>query len=120
VESILEPIVKYVMKSMVESMVKLVVNPMVEVVVDPLGKLALDMVVQPKPNHDNVCVVHESSIVKNINIDVSNDGGVLVDSDSLTPMPSLEDVTPIVDILQGLQYLNSPHYNSEAISFFYV
>jgi len=45
-------------------------------------------------------------------------GGVLVDSNSLTDMPSLEDDTPIVDSLQGLQHLYSLHCNFEAIPHF--
>jgi len=44
-------------------------------------------------NHDNVCVVNEYSLVNNL------DNGVLVESDSLIDMPSLENVALIVNIL---------------------
>jgi len=40
----------------------------------------------------------------------------LVNYNSLADMPSLEDVTPIIDSLQGLQHLESPHYSSEVVS----
>jgi len=39
------------------------------------------------------------------NIDVSNSGGIPVDFDSLVDMSYFEDVTSIVDSLQGLQHL---------------
>jgi len=45
---------------------------------------------------------------------ISNGGGVLVDSNSLADMLALEDATPIIDSLQGLQYLDSFYRNFEA------
>jgi len=50
-------------------------------------------------NHDNICDVNGSSLVKNL------DGGVsmLVESDFLIGMHILEDVTSIVNSLQDLQ-----------------
>ena len=60
----------------------------------------------------NVYVMHGSSIAKNLN--VSTGGGLSVDFDSLVDMSSLQDVTPIVDNLQALQNLDSPHCSSEA------
>lgn len=73
---------------------------------NPVEDLVLDIVVQPQQNHNNICVVHGSSTIKNIDVEVSNGGGgLLMDYDSLANMPSLEDVTPTIDSLQGLQHL---------------
>jgi len=44
-------------------------------------------------NYDNICVVNESSHIKNL------DGGVSVIFDSLTSITSFEDVTHIVNSL---------------------
>jgi len=45
-------------------------------------------------NHDNICVVNgSSSLVENLY------GGVQVECDSLVCIPSLKDVTPIIDSL---------------------
>jgi len=52
-------------------------------------------------------------IFKNLNVYSSS--GVLMDSNSLSNMFSLEDVILTFDILQGLQYLYSTHCNYEAI-----
>lgn len=57
--------------------------------------------------------MYGSFIVKNIN--VSTSGGVLVNYDSLVDMSSLEDITPIIDILQALQHLDSPYYSFEIV-----
>jgi len=54
----------------------------------------------------NVCIVHECSIVKNV--DVSTDGGVPMDSYLLIDMPFVEDVNSIINSLQGLQHFDSP------------
>jgi len=48
-------------------------------------------------NHDNICVVNESSLAKNI------DGSVFMKYDSLAGTHSLENVTLIVNSLPDLQ-----------------
>ncbi|KOM56438.1 hypothetical protein LR48_Vigan10g233000 [Vigna angularis] len=94
-----------------ESIVEPVVEPMKEYIM--VYSLVVSFVNQSQleSNPDNVCVVHGYSIVKNL--DVSIGSGVLMDSDSLANMSSLEDVTLIVNNLQGLQYLNSSYSNSK-------
>jgi len=42
-------------------------------------------------NYDNICAMNESYLVKNL------DDDVLVESDSLTNMPPLEDIILIVN-----------------------
>jgi len=108
----------------------LVVALIIELVVDSIvpnhvrdlvGKsIMVDYLVVPfiaqlkyEQNHDNVGVVNESLFVKNL--DIYTSGGVSVDSDFLADMPSLKDVTPIVNNLQGFQHLNSPHCNFEVV-----
>jgi len=51
-------------------------------------------------NHDNINVVHRYFFVKNIR---ATNSGVLVESDSLAYMSSLEDVTLIVNSFHILQ-----------------
>jgi len=64
----------------------------------------VEFVVEPVVvNHYNICVVNESSFIKNI------DGSVPVEFDSLANMLSLEDITPVVNSLQDLQQLDSTH-----------
>jgi len=81
--------VEPVVERMVELAIKLVVQPTVQSQLEPLVV-----------NYDNFCVVNEYSLLKNLDIGTSN---VLVEPNSLTSMPSLEDVTPTVNSLQGLQ-----------------
>jgi len=57
--------------------------------------------------------MHDSFVVQNL--DVSIGCGVPMDFDSLANLPSLEDVPPIIDGLQALQHLDSPHCSSEAV-----
>jgi len=53
-----------------------------------------------------------SFIVKTLNVSIG--GGVPIDTNSLVDMPPWEDVTPIINSLQGL-HLNSPQSNFEAV-----
>lgn len=73
---------------------------------EPVIKYPVELVVV---NHDNTCVVNWSFFVENI------DGSVLVESNSLFDMFSLENVTPIINSLISLQQLNSTHNNSTTI-----
>jgi len=64
---------------------------------------------QPEPtviNHDSICVMNKSYIVKNIDVFI---GSALVESNFLANMSSLHDIIFIVDSLHGLQDLNSPN-----------
>ena len=93
-----------------------VVELMIESVVEPITTLVALFVAQsqPKPNHDNFCVVYGYSIIKNLYIFAG--GSVPMDSDSLADMLSLEDATHIINNLQGLQHLDSLHSNFEIVS----
>ena len=62
--------------------------------------------------------MHEYFIVKDL--DVCNGGSVLVNFDFLTNMSFLEDIIPIIDNLEGLQYLYSSHCNFQAIPKFFT
>jgi len=87
---------------------ELVVESMVQpVMVQPLAQSHRKVVVD---NHDNICVIKGSSLVKNL------DGGVLVKSNSLVSMPYMEEFTPIVNNLQGLQQLDSTHSSLATVS----
>lgn len=59
-------------------------------------------------NHNNIRVANGSSSVNNLGVSSSV---VQVEFDSLAGMPSLKDVTHIVDSLPGLHQLDSPHIN---------
>jgi len=74
----MEPVLELVVESTMELVVEPMVDLLVELIVDPVGEPMLDIIAQsqPEPNHDNACVVHGSSHVKNI--DVSN-GGVAIE-----------------------------------------
>jgi len=52
-------------------------------------------------NHDNICVVNESSLVKNLG------GRVPVEFDFLVGMHSLEDVTPIFSGFTTIRFNSS-------------
>lgn len=85
---VMEPMVKSTMEPMVEFMVQsfMVQYVMVNPIVQSQPLLMRD-------DHDNICVVNESSLVKNL------DGGILVEYNSLASMPHLEDSSPIINNL---------------------
>jgi len=60
-------------------------------------------------NNDNICVENKSYFVKNVDVLTY---GVLVESNSLADLPSLKDITPIINSLLCLQYLDSAHSSS--------